>query len=344
MKFSLRAPKPSLVVAIAVPVTVLAGAWSCNDDALDRPTAGSASAYAPSALPPELAQKPLATVGDKVITLGEYAATLERMDQFERLRYQSADRRKQLLDEIIKIELLAIEARRLGLHEDPDAKERIRQILRDEVLKKIRIDLPAPAEIPEAEVRAYYDKHRSEFREPERRRVAQIVMADREKAKKVLERAMKASPAEWGRLVREHSSAAGPAAASAPLELAGDVGITSAPGEERGANPNVPDPLRKAVFQIEKIGGVHGELVEHGGKFYIVRMTGKTDARDRSFAEADRTIRVSILQTKLEDSQKKLEQELRARYPVKVDDKALEKVDVPALEPPGGPANPPKSP
>lgn len=340
MKISLRAPKTSLLLAIAIPLTVLAGAGACDEDALDKPVAGSASAYAPSSLPPELAQKPLATVGDKVITLGEYAATLERMDQFERLRYQSADRRKQLLDEIIKVELLAAEARRLGLHEDPETKERIRQILRDEVLKKIRIDLPAPAEIPESEVRAYYDKHRNEFREPERRRVAQIVMADRDKAKKVLDKALTATPAEWGRLVREHSLAAGPATASAPLELAGDVGITSAPGEPRGVNPNVPDPLRKAVFAIGKIGGVHGELAEHDGKFYIVRMTGKTDARDRSFAEAERTIRVSILQAKLEDAQKKLEDELRARYPVQVDDKALEKVAVPALEAPGGPAAP----
>ena len=329
----------SLALIIAVPLLAVGLASACDEKALDKPTAGSASGYVPSALPPELAQKPLATVGDKVITLGDYAATLERMDQFERLRYQSPDRRKQLLDEIIKVELLAAEARRRGLHEDPETRERIRQILRDEVLKKIRFDLPAPAEIPDAEVRKYYEDHKADYTEPERRRVAHFVLSDRAKAKTVLERAKKASPAEWGKLVRENSvDKSDKPAPTAPLELAGDLGIVSAPGEQRGENARVPEPVRKAVFAIEKIGGVHDELVEHEGKFHVVRMTGKTDARKRSFAEAERTIRVAILQDKLEAEQKKLEQELRQRFPVKIDEKALEKVKV--QEPAGGGAAP----
>jgi peptidyl-prolyl cis-trans isomerase C len=336
----------SLALALLVPLCVLAAAGGCDEKALDKPAAPSASGHAPSALPPELAQKPLATVGDKVITLGDYAATLERMDQFERLRYQSPERRKQLLDEIIKVELLAAEARRLKLHEDPDTKERIRQILRDEVLKRMRVELPAPGEIPEREVRAYYDQHRDEFREPERRRVAQIVLADRAKAQRVLEQAKKATPPEWGRLVREHSLDPGEKSEppTAALELAGDLGIVSAPGDSRGANPRVPEPLRKAVFAIDAIGGVHPELVEHDGKFYIVRMTGKSDARDRSFSEAERTIRVTILQKKQDDGRKALEQELRRRFPVEIDEKALEKVEVPALEPSGGATPPAKQP
>ena len=61
----------------------------------------SASAV-PGKLTPELAKQVLAKVGDREITLGEYAETLERMDPFERLRYQSADRRKQLLNEIVQ--------------------------------------------------------------------------------------------------------------------------------------------------------------------------------------------------------------------------------------------------
>ncbi len=282
-------------------------------------------------------------MGDKLITLGDYAATLDRMDQFERLRYQSPERRKQLLDEIIEVELLAHEARRIGLHEEPEVRDRIRQMLREEVMKKLRAELPAPGEIPQAEVRAYYDQHRAEFREPERRRVAHIALADRAKAQKVLEQAKTASPDQWGKLVRENSSdKSEKPSATAPAELAGDLGIVSPPGDARGKNPRVAEPLRKAVFAIDKIGGVHPELVEHDGKFHVVRMTGKTDARDRSFAEAERNIRITLLQKKLDDAQKKLEAELRERFPVKVDDKALEKLEIPTPEPTGGAAPAPK--
>ena len=45
-------------------------------------------------LTPEQASQVLAKVGDRTITLGDYAAALERMDPFERMRYQTEDRRQ----------------------------------------------------------------------------------------------------------------------------------------------------------------------------------------------------------------------------------------------------------
>lgn len=292
-------------------------------------------------MPPELASKVLAKVGDRVITLGDYAATLERMDQFERLRYQSPDRRRQLLDEMIQVELLAQEAARRGLDKRPETQERIRIILRNEVLKRLRRDVPGPETVTEADARKYYEKHRDDFREPERRRAAVIVLGDQAKAKGLLSQAIKATPMQWGKLVLEHSLEK-PAAPSptAPLELAGDLGIVSAPGVERGANERVPKAVREALFKIAKVGEVHDAVVEDGGKFYIVRLIGKTDARDRPFKEAERSIRVSLVQENIRAAEEKLEKELREKYPVKIDDEALEKVKLP--EQPGS-APPPSS-
>jgi parvulin-like peptidyl-prolyl isomerase len=259
------------------------------------------------------------------------------MDQFERLRYQSPERRKQLLDEIIKAELLAEEARRRGLDKQPETKNRIRQILREDLLRKVRGAVPPPSKITEREAREFYDKHREDFRDPERRRVAHIVLDDRAKAAAVLAEAKRASPQDWGRLVAKHSLDKPPQQSkSTPLELAGDLGIVGPPGVAKGDNPRVPEPLRKAVFEIDKVGGVHAQLVEADGKIHIVRMTGKTDARDRTFKEAERTIRVQILQDRLKQAEKKLETELRGRFPVKIDEKALDKVELPALEKQGG--------
>lgn len=320
---------------------ILAG---CKGKSPEQGALPSASASAnPRQLSPELAGKVLAKVGEREITLGEYAATLERMDQFERLRYQTPDRRRKLLDEIIKAELLAGEARRRGLDERPEVEERIRQVLRDEVRARARAKLPAPASIPESEVRAYYDKHRAEFAEPERRRAAHIVLSDEPRARQVLAQAVAASAAEWGKLVRQHSRDVPPAEGPlAPAELAGDLGIVSAPGEPRGDNPAVPEPVRKALFQIDELGGVYPELVRDGAKLHIVRLTGKTDARTRSYAEAERAIRVAIVQQRLRAAEAQLERELRQRYPVQIDEAALQSVKVPALGK-GSDASRPKS-
>jgi len=298
--------------------------------------APSASASAQSAgtqLTPELAAQVLAKVGDREITLGDYAATLDRMDPFERARYQSADRRKQLLNEIIQVQLLADEAKRRGLDQQPETQERLRQMLRDELLRDVRSHVLGPSDIPEADVHAYFDAHHDEFKEPERRRVAHVVVASEAQAKSLLAKAQNASAADWGKLVADNSldkplKTTGPL----PVELAGDLGIVGPPGHPRGANPRVPEALRAAVFKIDKVGGVLGEVVADGGKFHVVRMTGRTDARDRSFADAERTIRVALVQERIRASEQQLEKDLRQRYPVTVDDQALAQVKVPELD------------
>src|SRR6478609_9336574 len=158
--------------------------------------APSASVARTAMLTTELASQVLAKVGDREITLADYAETLERMDPFERLRYQSPDRRKQLLNEIIQVELLAEEAKRRGLDKLPETQERIRQMLRDELLRDMRQKLPGPADIPDAEVRAYFDAHHEEFKEPERRRVAHLLLATEAQAKAALQKALGASAAD----------------------------------------------------------------------------------------------------------------------------------------------------
>lgn len=290
----------------------------------------SASARAGS-LTPELAKRVLAKVGEHEITLGEFSATLDRMDPFERLRYQSADRRKQLLSELVDLELLAEEARRRGLDKQPETQERVRQMLRDELLAQVRGAAGSPDDISEADARRYYDEHRDDFREPERRRVAHVLLGSEADAKALLEKAQAASPAEWGKLVADKSrDAKTKPSAGLPPELAGDLGIVGPPGHARGANPAVPEPLRAAVFEIEKVGGVLPRVVAAPGGFHVVRMTGKTDARDRTFADASRSIRVALVQERIRAREAALEAELKQKYPVKIDEAQLAKIPVPA--------------
>jgi parvulin-like peptidyl-prolyl isomerase len=292
-------------------------------------SAAAQASAAPFKLSPEQAQQVLAKVGERTITLGDYVAALERMDTFERLRYQSADRRKLLLKEMIEVELLADEARRRGLDKLPETQEHLRQVLRDELLRDVRKDVPSATDLPEADVRKYYDEHKDEFNEPERRRVSHIALANRAKAVEVLERAKSASSAEWGEMVREFSRAPVPKELGAmPVELSGDLGIVGPPGHPRGANPRVSEALRAAVFKIGKSGEVLPELVEENGKFHVVRMTALTPPRERSYAEAERSIRVTLVQELVKKREAELDAELRKRFPVTVDEAALAKIKV----------------
>ena len=177
---------------------------ACNEPALKQTPADAGPPV--GGLTPEQGARVVAKVGDRTITLADFARTLDRMDQFDRLRYQSKERRKELLEEMIDVELLAAEARRLGIDKEPDTQDAVRTILRDAILAQSREGMPSPAAIPDAEIRAYYDAHLDRFTEPERRRVAAIVMTDKKEAQKVLKDAQKVNtPTEWGELIFKHS-------------------------------------------------------------------------------------------------------------------------------------------
>jgi peptidyl-prolyl cis-trans isomerase C len=284
-------------------------------------------ARADAGLTAEQSAQVLAKVGDRTITLGEYVAALEHMDQFDRMRYQAPERRQELLDEMIDVMLLADVAREKGYDKDVIAQQEVREILRDAMLRRAREGLPGPNEIPEAEVRADYEAHRDDFRDPERRRVSAIDVSDEANGNAVLEAAKKATPVRWGELVRAHS-ADSRAKEGGPADLAGDFGFVGPPGDPRGANPHVPEEVRAAAFEIAMVGDVLPRLVKSRGRSYVVKLTGKTPAHDRTFEEAERAIRVRLAQNKIHAKEAALVDELRQHYPVQIDEAALSEVRV----------------
>jgi hypothetical protein len=184
--------------------------------------------------------------------------------------------------------------------------------------------------VSEAELKDYYDKHKDEFAEPERRRVAGIVLESASVAKTVLAQASKATPAQWGELVEKHSTQRGARSiAMGPSELAGDLGIVGPPGHARGANPRVPEPVREAVFKLGKPGDTYSEVVAADGKFYVVRLVSSTPPRERKFEDSERAIRTAVVQSKIKEKEQALEQELRKKFPVTIDDAALAKLPMP---------------
>ncbi|HVU02089.1 MAG TPA: peptidylprolyl isomerase [Polyangiaceae bacterium] len=312
------------------------GALSCKTGPDTAPVPSSSAAPAPSGLTPELAARVLARVGDHAITLGDYAAALGRMDRFERLRYQTDERRKQLLDELIDIELLSREAERRGLADAPQTKELVRQILRDEVLRELRDKQPPIEQIPQSEVRAYYDAHKADFADPERRRVSLVVTRDKKTAEKALADVKDGSPKAWGDAVQKYSEDRRP---DAPADLSGDVGLVTAPSAGRPDNARVPAAVRAAAFEVASVPAIVPRVVEDSGKFYVVRVTAKNEARTRTAEDADRPIRVRLMQERLHLAEANLERELRAKFPVEIDEAALAKIVVPSpsATPPAAP-------
>src|SRR5262249_29685157 len=158
----------------------------------------------------------------------------------------------------------------------------------------------------DSEVHAYFDAHRADYKDPERRRVSVIVTRDEVSAKGALDAAQKASTAaQWGELVRAKSIDS-QARANVPVDLVGDLGIVSPPGDPRGENPRVPVEVREAVYAIADVGHVADKVAFASGKFYVVRLTQKLPPHERTFDQAERSIRVKLAQDKLRAKEEEL--------------------------------------
>jgi len=265
----------------------------------------------------------LARVGERVITLGEYATSLARMGEYERLRYQSKERQAELLEEMIQVELLAQEARRRGLDRDPEVELSIDRALRDELLEKIRRELPPLTSFSDRQVQDYYEAHRDTFEEPERRRVQVLLLRDAALAERLGTELSGASGEAWAQAARKHSLSRDGLGPGEAAELAGDLGFTPAPGERRGENPAVPEEVRAAVFQLKEVGQTAFARSGSPGRAFVVRYAGHSAARKRSLKDAERTIRVELSRRLFEERRNQLEAELRKKYPATVDEARL---------------------
>ncbi len=305
--------RPFLVLLAALCVGV-----ACNEKAVQK---APDAAAVPGGLSPEQAQKPVAKLGDRVITLGEFAQALADMPEYERLRYQGIERRKELLRAMIDMHLLADEAKKQGLDKDPVVSEEMRQVLVAWMRGKLLEGLPAPLSIPEDELRKFYDEHVSEYREPERRRIAHIVVKDEATAKKAYEEAKAATPTQWGGIVKKYSEDK-PLPTEAP-ETAGDLGFVTTPSDTH-AQPNAKatTELRTAVFALKAVGDVSPPVKDANG-WHVVRMTAKNEARDQSFADVERTIRVRVLQEKRAAKEKALIDEMKKQLKIEIDEATL---------------------
>lgn len=301
------------------------GCDGCDEGAIE--TAQTAATATAGGLTAEQAQAVVAEVGDTTITLGEFAAALERMNRIDRLRYQTKERRRELLEEMIDLELLAQEAKRRGLDQKAEVQEAVRQVLRDALLAKARENLPVAGAIPAEEVKAYYEANAAEFVEPERRRLTVIAMGDGKKAAEVLAAARKEG-ASWARLWAQHDMDRDPAVAQQSGDLAGDLGIVEARPDGDYGGP-IPAAVQKALFGLERVGDIHPEVIEAKGRHFIVRLGGRSAGHQRTLEEADRAIRVRILKARLAEIEAQLDEDLRKRFPVDIDEEALKRIEVP---------------
>lgn len=102
------------------------------------------------------------------ITVGEYLGKIDQLKGSVRLPdLTDTDALEEFIFQLNVMELLAADARRKGLENDPDFKRKLNQfkeLTMADVMRNDSLQLPDPPD--EGQIREYYDDHLDEFRQP----------------------------------------------------------------------------------------------------------------------------------------------------------------------------------
>jgi len=258
----------------------------------------------------------LASINDYNITVSDLQGEINKKSPHIRARYTSHEQKKQLLDQMIRFEVMAQEAFRRGFDKDPKVIRTMKQIMIQQLMKKEFKEKLDPDKIPEEELKTFYKEHFEEYNKPAETRVQAIVLSSKEKAKKIAGEAKGKTSKEFRDMVEKYSEDKESKARK------GNLGYFSKDTKK------VPTTIVNASFALKKFDELAGPIFDGKDRYYIIKKTGHREAVNKSYDLVKRQIKNRLYRQKRNDSHKEYIKGLREKATVKVDEANLGKVQV----------------
>jgi len=274
----------------------------------------------------------LARVDDTEITASDLQEVLARYAHtpFVLARYSTPEKKKELLESLIRYELMAREALRRGYDRDPDVqriakKQMVALFEKREITDKLR-----PEDVPPTDVDKYYREHQPEFVRPEEVRVSQILVHDANAARRIASeaKARRNNPKSFRDLVERYSEDAD----SKPR--AGDLTFFDR------KTTREPKALVDAAFAMTQVNDVVGPVASDRG-FHILKLTDRRPEVTRPFAEVKVDIQKRLLDQMRAQRKREMAEEMRKSLRVEIYQDELAKI---ALAPTADAGRPPVAP
>ena len=268
---------------------------SCTCDEPDRP-APTSEETPPEAmasvdpevllgLEPEVANRVLAEIDGEALTVLDVARELERVGPALAPRLADATERRALVESLVRDRIVAAEARRTGWADEPEVRHAGDEQIARALVAQATADVLPPTD---EEVRAYFDAHPDDYRQPERVTLGLIFTRDRERGEEGL-RALEADrhhrSETWIHLAEEIGFA-GPR--TQPVQTTGAFAAVPTVGDAF-----VPEPVRALAFETTP-GELFPELVPYEDGFLIGQVYQRFPAMDLSFEEVREGVRALL--------------------------------------------------
>jgi peptidyl-prolyl cis-trans isomerase C len=290
----------------------------------------------------------VAKVGTGVITSAEFKEKISGQSPFARAHYTSLDKKKEFLDGMVRYELMVQEAERLGLDKNPEVQEAKEHAMVNELIHQKFDRDPALKQVPEPEMRAYYEAHKDDYVKPERVRLELILFKGKETDKAVLDEAKRLLVD----LKQKDSKGNGGSFATVARVRSDDDATKSHGGD---TDFKTPEELTQAYGPVVSqaamaLKGVNdmSDVVRGGNGWFILKMMGRQNAMNRTFEQVEPMLEGRLWHERRSTLMENWVKELRTKGNVVVYDDELNKVEsqaapnltgsgTPMQPPPGGP-------
>jgi peptidyl-prolyl cis-trans isomerase C len=266
-------------------------------------------------------QLPVAKVNGMVITVGDMEEAMAGQSPMFRQEFANPEKKKELLDRLVKTQLMAEEAKKRGYNKDPEvlsiAKNKLASLMHRQLMKSAESVVPS-----DEDLKKYYDENIDDYHKPEKMRARHILIKDKEAAEALLKDVLKKKPElhEFRKIAKDNTED------EETKKKGGDLGFFPKTEEKSESDPDVPAPIVEAVFKLSKNGDVSPKLVETEQGYHIVMRTGHRKKMDVSFEEAKDRLAVLVKREMRRDTIESDIEKLKERYPTTISEENLKHV------------------
>lgn len=243
--------------------------------------------------------KVLATVNGIDITDEILDTTIQSLAPERRGYFESEYGRKQLLDQLISVELINAFGTEIGLDNDPQFMSQVEQALKDIKYSFTMNKILSTITIEEDEAKEVYAAHPERYQGQESIKASHILVDDEEIAKDLISK-IESSKLTFEDAAKEYSSCPS-------SEQGGDLG-------EFGRGMMVKE-FEDAAFAME-VGEMTKEPVKTQFGYHVIKTTDKKGNEPLGFEEVKSEVMNKMLQDKQMEYYTKLITELQEKFPV----------------------------
>jgi len=248
----------------------------------------------------------IATYKNGQLTIGDLIEELKKYPRHRQPRFQKKLEVQEFINSrLIPIHLLEQEVNAKNIKNDKTIKNQIKSFRENIMINNIqRIKINEKIEVADCNIKNYFEEHREDYKNPEKREVQQLFVIDKDLAGNLAKRARRGE--DFTKLFRSYNEKESIRKNDGKLEITkGRAGIG------------------KPSFQIN-LGEVT-EPIKIGSGFYIVKVLNITEPTLKTFDEAKNIVSAKVRRLAYENRENEWIEELRNRINYFVYEQNLEK-------------------